>query len=87
MKSLFSKKYFILRYQQHTTLNGYWEQHRQQQAAYWLEESLGRQLKQLFYNHSAIQAQYEQLKQQVLTQKISPFQASHLLIEAFKAAL
>lgn len=76
----------ILRYQQHTTINGYWQHHRQEQAAYWLEESLGRQLKQLFYNHPAIQAQYEQLKQQVLHQKISPFQASHLLIEAFKTA-
>lgn len=75
----------ILRYQHHTTVNGYWEQHRQEQAAYWLEESLGRQLKQLFYNHPAIQAQYDLLKQQVLNRQISPFQASHLLIEAFRA--
>ncbi len=77
----------ILRYQRHATINGYWEQHRQQQAAYWFEESLGRQLKQLFYNHTAIKAQYEQLQQQVLAGQISPFQASRLLMEAFQQSL
>lgn len=77
----------ILRYQRHSTLNGYWEQHRREQAAYWLEESLGRQLRQLFYNHPAIQVQYEQLKQQVLSRQISPFQASRLLMQAFQEGL
>jgi LAO/AO transport system kinase len=74
----------ILRFQRHSTLNGYWEQHRRAQAAYWLEESLGRQLQQLFYNHPTIQTQYEQLKQRVLQRQLSPFRASQLLIEAFQ---
>lgn len=77
----------ILRYQRHSTINGYWEHHRQQQALYWLEESLGRQLKQLFYNHPATQVQYEELKQQVLARQISPFQASKLLMETFQAGI
>lgn len=77
----------IIKYQQHSTINGYWDKNRQAQAAYWFEESLGRQLQQLFYSHAAIKSQYEQLQQQVLTSKISPFQASRLLIDIFKKAL
>lgn len=69
------------RYQRHAQLKGYWTQHRRQQAAYWLEESLGRQLRQLFDTH--IQTPYTNIKEAVLAGQLSPFEASRRLIALF----
>lgn len=69
------------RYQRHAQLKGYWTQHRRQQAAYWLEESLGRQLRQLFDAH--IQTPYANIKEAVLAGQLSPFEASRRLITLF----
>lgn len=69
------------RYQRHAQLKGYWTRHRREQAAYWLEESLGRQLRQLFDAH--IQAPYAELKEAVLEGQLSPFEASRRLIALF----
>lgn len=69
------------RYQRHAQLKGYWTRHRREQAAYWLEESLGRQLRQLF--DARIQGPYAELKEAVLAGQLSPFEASRRLIALF----
>ncbi len=69
------------RYHRHAQLKGYWTDHRRQQAAYWLEESLGRQLRQLFDAH--VQAPYAPLKGAVLAGQLSPFEASRRLLALF----
>lgn len=76
----------LQRYERHARLNGYWEQHRRRQAAYWLEESLGRQLRALFDAHPRIQAAYADLRQAVLDGQRSPFEASRLLVQLFWGA-
>lgn len=71
-------------YQRQTKLNGYFEEHRRQQARYWLEESIGEQLKALFLTHPAVRAQFETIQQQVLSGQMSPFSAAEYLLELFK---
>ena len=74
------------RYQRHAQLKGYWQEHRRTQAAYWLEESLGRQLRQLFEAHPSIQNAYPELKTAVLEGHLSPFEASRRLVALFTKA-
>lgn len=76
----------IQRYKRHTQLKGYWQTHRRAQAAYWLEESLGRQLRQLFDEHPTVQAAYQRFRGQVLAGQLSPFEASRRLVALFTGA-
>lgn len=71
-------------YYNQTTINGYFEHHRQQQAKYWLEETIGLQLKNLFYQHPKIQSAFVELEQQVVAGTISPFKAGELLLNLFR---
>lgn len=73
----------IKNYQNQTKINGYFEQHRQQQAKYWLEETIELQLKNLFYLHPKIKAEFANLEQQVTAGTISPFRAGELLLGWF----
>lgn len=70
-------------YQNQTNINGYFEQHRQQQAKYWLEESIGLQLKNLFYLHPKVKEVFAKLEQDVIAGIISPFKAGELLLDLF----
>jgi len=74
----------ILSYQNQTSINGYFEHNRQRQAKYWLEESIGAQLKQLFYQSPAVRAVFDQLEQEVVHGKLSPFKAAENLMQLFK---
>jgi len=70
----------IKSYQNSTTINGYFEHHRQQQAKYWLEESIGQSL-----NHNPkIKESYAKIEQQVIEGNLSPFKAAEQLISLFK---
>ncbi len=71
-------------YQNQTKINGYLEHHRKQQAKFWLDESIGQSLKNLFYYNSKIQAAYPKIEQQVISGQISPFKAATELLKIFK---
>lgn len=73
----------IKNFQNQTKINGYFDHHRQQQARYWLEESIGQQLKILFYQHSVVKEKFSELEQQVIQGVISPFKAATFLMEMF----
>lgn len=73
----------ILSYQNQTTINGYFQQHRQEQAKYWLEESISQQLKQVFFKHPQIKVEFEMIEARVLNGALSPFKAAELLMDVF----
>ncbi|BDS14358.1 methylmalonyl Co-A mutase-associated GTPase MeaB [Aureispira anguillae] len=73
----------ILSYQNQTSINGYFQQHRQEQAQYWLEESIGEQLKNLFFKHPKIKDKFDETKDRVVAGTLSPFKAGELLMQLF----
>lgn len=74
----------IQEYLKHCKSNAYFYEKRKEQAKYWLEESIQDQLSSLFYNNKAVQRELDQLKQDVIEGKTSPFLASTKLIDLFK---
>lgn len=71
-------------YQEHTLRNGFFHQNRQQQARYWLHESLENGLRHIFYNHPAVQDQLAVLEPEVLAGRVSPFVAAERVIASFR---
>jgi LAO/AO transport system kinase len=72
-------------YQQFTQDNNYFEQKRRNQRLHWLHDTLGHHLKQLFYQHSEVQAALPVLEQQVLQGKSAPAKVARELISLFAA--
>ena len=66
-----------------TEEKGYFEQHRRQQARYWLHEHVGSRLRAMFYAHPAVAQRWENLEKAVLQHRISPFKAADELIQLF----
>ena len=77
----------IQAFQTHVTANGFLEQNRQEQARYWLKESLESGLKDLFYQHPAIREKYVALEKQVLEGRVSPFAAAREILEIFTSVV
>lgn len=67
----------------HITANGFLKQNRQQQARYWLQESLESGLKSMFYQHPAVREKYAELEKQVLEGRVSPFAAAGEILDVF----
>ena len=65
--------------------NGFFEKNRQQQARYWLHESIQQQLRQQFYQHPDIQQVLGKIEQEVSAERLSSFQAAEQLLAIFKA--
>ena len=66
--------------------NGYFERRRQEQAKYWMYESINEQLKSDFYQHPEIKSMLQGVEQEVLNDKKSSFVAAkHLLDHYFEA--
>lgn len=74
----------IQSYKNQTSINGYFMHNRQQQAKYWLEESIGLQLKNLFYQHPKVKEAFVDLENRVIQGALSPFKASELLMQLFR---
>ena len=67
-----------------TKKNGYFERKRNEQAKYWMYESLNYKLHDVFYHHPAVAVQLPVLAQKVLNSEISPFIAAQQLIDLFE---
>lgn len=74
----------ILQYCQQTQKNGFYTENRQQQAHYWLEESLQAGLQALFQENSDAQNLLKMLEPEVLAGRLSPFAAAEKVINIFK---
>lgn len=73
----------IQAFRAHISANGFLEHNRQQQARYWLKESLENDLKIFFYSQQAVQEKYKSLEKQVLEGRMSPFAAAQEILNVF----
>lgn len=70
-------------FQSFTQSNGFFQQQRQQQARYWLHESIQQFLREQFYQYPQVVALLDEKEAEVLAQKQSPFHAAEDLVRAF----
>lgn len=66
-----------------TKNNGYFDRNRQQQEAQRIYDYLVEELNLFFWNNDKLQSEYESLKQQVLQQKLTAYQAAAILKSLF----
>jgi LAO/AO transport system kinase len=66
----------ILAYKEHSINTGYFTSRRRKQASYWMTETINENLKSNFYSNESILNMIEQLREEVLQDKISSFVAA-----------
>ncbi len=71
----------ITDYQSFTKENNFFQNNRKEQSIYWLHESINDKLKQFFFQHSEVTAQFSTMEKAVLAQEITPFQAAENLLK------
>lgn len=71
-------------YMNHTKHNGYLNARRQEQAIYWMYESINERLKQDFYENERVEKELATMKTYVLENKISSFVAAGKLFNKYK---
>ena len=67
-----------------TKTNQYFDKHRQQQANYWLMESIRDGLDNLFFTHPKIKTQLEEVRQKVLDGSWTSFKGAQFLLQLFR---
>ncbi len=70
-----------------TRENGYLQQQRQEQNAFWLKETIDQRLRHWFYGHEAVRQQFMNLNQAVRSGDKSSFAAADLLMKNFIEAV
>jgi LAO/AO transport system kinase len=71
----------IEKYKSLTIQNGYFSTKRNQQATYWMHETIQEQLKRNFYDNPEIKHKIQELEKQVLEDKMSSFMAAAILLQ------
>lgn len=77
----------IQRYREMTSASGYFDHRRQDQAKYWMYESIHEQLKQNFYAHPELNTLIKQKEQRVLNKELSSFVAAKELLDVYFSRL
>jgi len=67
--------------------NGYFDYRRNEQAKYWMYESINEHLKSSFYNNKVIQEQLLQAEQTVLAGQKTSFVAAQDLLDTYFKSL
>lgn len=73
----------ITQYVEFTQKNGYFDFRRNQQAKYWMYETINEDLKKHFYTNSVIQADIEKIEADVTSNKLSSFVAAQQLLDIY----
>jgi LAO/AO transport system kinase len=63
--------------------NGYFDYRRNEQAKYWMYETINEQLRDSFYNNPEIAAMLESREQQVLQGNLTSFVAAKQLLDTY----
>ena len=63
--------------------NGYFEHRRNEQAKYWMYESINEHLRMSFYNNAQIQAQLQDAERSVLAGHQTSFMAAQRLLDNY----
>lgn len=67
----------------HTKKNGYFQQHRNEQARYWMTESIQENLKSNFYQNPRIKTLLPELEIKVQQDRLSSFEAARQLLDLY----
>lgn len=70
-------------YMAFTRNNGYFYQKRNEQAKYWMYETINESLRNAFYHNPVVQASVKEAEQQVLRNEVSSFVAAQRMMDAF----
>jgi LAO/AO transport system kinase len=73
----------INEYVSYTRNNGYFDRRRNEQAKYWMYESINEMLRNTFYHHPEVEAQLPLMERKVLSNEISSFVAAKQMIDLF----
>ena len=73
----------IQQYEHLTKNNGYFDKRRQQQAKYWMNETIRNSLISQFYNNPEIEKLLPEYEQKVIEDKISSFAAARVLLNRY----
>lgn len=74
----------VLRFKALTQENKYFQKNRQNQAKYWLSESIQDQLNTLFYQHPEVQEAIQEIEAAVLDGSLSSFEGARRLLALFQ---
>ena len=72
------------RYQQAAKQEKLWHTKRQEQALFWMQESISAYLQDQFQKNEVVRKHKESLSQEVMQQKLSPIQAAKRLIKIWE---
>jgi len=75
----------IKNYRKQTTANGFFVKNRNEQATYWMHETIQEHLKQNFYNHPEIKARIKVMENYVLNDNMSSFAAAGELLDLYSS--
>jgi len=78
---------FISDFRDGMTNSGFFAAKRKEQAVRVLEETIDNELRSAFYNDPAIREKFEQMKRQILTDELSPYQAAGKIVGEFMRGL
>ena len=73
----------IFHFIDHVKANGYFQYRRNEQAKYWMYESINEQLRNSFYYNPVVKAKISQAEQDVLGGKVTSFVAANRLIDSY----
>ncbi|MEK6480071.1 methylmalonyl Co-A mutase-associated GTPase MeaB [Catalinimonas sp. 4WD22] len=76
----------IQKYASATQANGYFQRKRQKQRLQWLHDTLGQQLKQLFYQHPAVQEELSTREREIVEGTSSPAKVARVLMQKFMSS-
>lgn len=73
----------IRQYESFTKQNEYFQRNREQQAKYWLNETIGNELKRRFEQNESVKMKMKEVKENVLSGIITPFKGADILMNLF----
>lgn len=73
----------VLTYKNQTQNNNFWHQKRNEQAKYWMYQTINEQLKNGFYNNQTIKSLLQKTENEVLSSQKSSFQAAQYLLDQY----
>ena len=73
----------ITDYKNLTKQNQYWQHNRQQQAKFWMHETIQESLKSNFYQNEKNKEQIQEFEIKVIKAEINPFEAAKILLDGY----
>jgi len=73
----------VERYVEYTKANGFFEYKRNDQAKYWMYETINEQLKAHFYQNEEIRKLLPEIENKILTNELTSFVAAKKLLETY----